>query len=82
MRRGGEPGTDEPLAVRREGLGAGEDEEGCATGLVDGSAMERCCFGEVVLAVELRRHRRRLRALVVDVMLTASESRMREGERK
>jgi hypothetical protein len=63
---------DEPLAVR---LG------GCASEWVDGSPVERCCFGEVVLALELRRHRRRLRALVVEDILTESESRTRAGER-
>src|ERR1700761_4160353 len=46
-----------------------------------GIALERCCFGEDVLVVELRRHRRRLRPLAVDEMLTASESRTRLGER-
>ena len=65
---------DEPLALRAE-------DSGCASELVDGRPMERCCFGEVVLVVELRRHRRRLRALVVDEMLTESESRTRAGER-
>jgi hypothetical protein len=35
----------------------------------------------VVVVVELRRHRRRLRPLAVEVMLTESESRTRSGER-
>jgi hypothetical protein len=35
----------------------------------------------LVLVVELRRHRRRLRPLAVEAMLTESESRMRSGER-
>jgi hypothetical protein len=37
--------------------------------------------GAALLAVELRRHRRRLRPLAVEAMLTESESRTRSGER-
>ncbi len=92
LRRGGEAGVDELLSLRREGTGtaAGEEEEDCRAPELelvtdatraDASPVDRCCFGEAVLVVELRRHRRRLRALVVDEMLTASESRMRLGER-
>lgn len=47
----------------------------------DGRAVERCCLGDEVLVVELRRHKRRLRPLAVDDMLAVSESRIRLGER-
>jgi hypothetical protein len=38
-------------------------------------------LGELELMVELRRHRRRLRPLAVEAMLTESESLTRSGER-
>lgn len=91
LRRGGEAGVDELLRLRREGSGTAAAGEGDGRELelelvteatrADASPVERCCFGEAVLVVELRRHRRRLRALVVDEMLAVSESRMRPGER-
>jgi hypothetical protein len=78
LRRGGEAGVDELLVLRRS-----EDERALVTDATrtDGSALERCCFGDELLVVELRRHRRRLRPLAVDEMLAVSESRIWLGER-
>jgi hypothetical protein len=72
--------VDELLVLRREGS---EDLRVLVTDATrtDGSALERCCFGDELLVVELRRHRRRLRPLAVDEMLAVSESRIRLGER-
>ena len=74
---------DELLALRRAGSCATEDGRALVTDATrtDGSAVERCCFGDDVLVVDLRRHRRRLRPLAVDEMLAVSESRIRLGER-
>jgi hypothetical protein len=73
--------VDELLALRREAsaaTAAGEEEEWRATKTF-GSAVERCCFGEDVLVVELRRQRRRLRPLAVEEILAVSESRIGES---
>ena len=80
MQRDGEEGVDELLALRREASGAGTKEDSCAVlTRKEGCPKEHWCFGEAVLVVELRRHRCRLCQLVVDEMLTESESRT--GER-
>ncbi len=84
--RGGEAGVEELLVLRRAGSGTEEDArapEELVTDptMADAMPVDRWCFGEVVLEVEPRRHRQRLRVLVVDVMLTASESRIWSGDR-
>jgi hypothetical protein len=82
LRRGGEAGGEETIASRREGeLGAAAEFDTDAT-MADARPMvlrlgDTCA----VLAVELRRQRRRLRPLAVEEMLTESESRTRSGER-
>lgn len=76
----GERLTVEPLRRGGEAGGLGSDDLRTDATRTDGR-VERCCFGEEVLVVELRRHRRRLRPLAVDVMLAVSESRIRLGER-
>ena len=82
LRRGCEAGVEE-LREGSAATTAGEEEEWRAlvteVAKTFGSAVERCCLGEDVLVVELRRQRRRLRPLAVEVILAVSESRI--GER-
>lgn len=75
FRRGGEEGGD---AVRLV-LDLDMDATSADARPVEESALD--AVPALVLAVELRRHRRRLRPLAVEVMLTESESRPRSGER-
>ena len=84
LRRGGETGGgDEPALPWR----GGEPLDGVPELDTDATSAEArptvLGFGDAwaVLMVELRRHRRRLRPLAVEAMLTESESRTRSGER-
>lgn len=84
LRRGGETGGgDEPALPWR----GGEPLDGVPEPDTDATSADArpmvLGFGDAwgVLMVELRRHRRRLRPLAVEAMLTESESRTRSGER-
>ena len=77
FRRGGEAGGDAvwlPPELDTDATSA--DARPMVLRFGEGAALE-----PVVVVVELRRHRRRLRPLAVEAMLTESESLTRSGER-
>jgi len=77
FRRGGEAGGDEvKLPPELDTDATSADARLMVLRLGEGAAM-----GVLELVVELRRHRRRLRPLAVEAMLTESESLTRSGER-
>ena len=90
FRCGGEEGGDVvwwPLELDTDATSA--DTRAVALRLGDGGGrtegtLEPLLTGMLglLLVVELRRHRRRLRPLIVEAMLTESESHMLSGERK
>ena len=78
FRRGGEAGGEAVrLPPELETDATSADARPMVLRLGEGAAM----LGVLELVVELRRHRRRLRPLAVEAMLTESESLTRSGER-